>query len=308
MFLGDTLEQAMAFAVAALGPDLTVRRARKVRRGVQGLVGKDRYEVLAVPVATSPGVGGAVASAFDALLEQAEQQEVPRHRRTTRPAQDVHVLVAPAAPHPAPEIGEHQELLALLAPAAPALVAVEPAPPEPVLPLVPSSRATAEDVAPAAAEKPTPPAPPVRRARTPATPAPPAEPRAAAKTTSRTSRAKAPRAPRPVAAPPTGWSRATLVHLGLPAQVLAALPAVDPVGDLAWAAALADALATVLPEPQSLSEQHAVVVDGHGLQGVLGIVQAAALGLTPGTITSAGRTVPATPSELALVVRAAVLA
>ncbi|MDP9434997.1 MAG: hypothetical protein M3P93_07305, partial [Actinomycetota bacterium] len=48
-FSGDSLEEAMAAAVDALGPDLVVRRARKVRSGVRGLMGRERYQVLALP-------------------------------------------------------------------------------------------------------------------------------------------------------------------------------------------------------------------------------------------------------------------
>ena len=79
VFTGDTLEEAMAAAVAGLGPDLTVRRARKVRAGVRGLLGRDRYEVLAVPAAGRrrplPRSADAVGSALDALLEAADEQE-----------------------------------------------------------------------------------------------------------------------------------------------------------------------------------------------------------------------------------------
>ncbi len=276
VFLGDTLEQAMAFAVAALGPDLTVRRARKIRRGVQGLVGKDRYEVVAVPGRSTAVPGDAVASAFDALLEQAEQQEAPRSRRTTRPPDDDRL----PDPHPAPQVAQHDARVELLA-------TTEPQPAA-----VPAARVPSDDVPTA-----TPPA------ATPRTRTAAAGERAA----KRPAASPRARAPRRTAAPSSGWSRRTLAQLGLPPKVLAALPATVPVDDLAWLGALTQALATVLPEPQPLSEAHALVVSGQGLDGVLGIIRAAALGLTPGTITSGGRTAPASPVELALVVRAAVV-
>ena len=112
----------------------------------------------------------------------------------------------------------------------------------------------------------------------------------------------------PVPAPSGGWSRRALVDLGVPDEVLQGLPAEDPADDLGWAAALAAAIAIVLPAPAALSETDPVVVDGHGVDGALGILRAARLGLTPGTITTGPRTVPASAAELALVVRSAVIA
>ncbi|MGB8651705.1 MAG: hypothetical protein WCD35_13710, partial [Mycobacteriales bacterium] len=102
VFAGDTLEDAMASAVAALGPDLSVRRARKVRKGVQGLMGKERYEVLALPAPRSED--NAVESAFDALLSQAEAAEsgapAPKPARRS---------LAEQVPHPAPLVAAHLE-------------------------------------------------------------------------------------------------------------------------------------------------------------------------------------------------------
>lgn len=259
VFTGDTLEEAMAYAVAALGPDLSVRRARKVRRGVQGLVGKDRYEVVAIP-SPSASIEGAVDSAFDALLLQAEAAEEPtsRGRRTTRPA-----LAAPPVPHPAPALAQHTERLP------------EPARPEPV------ELVHVEPVA------------PTRVAKT--------APAAAA-------RKRAPRTKKAfVAAAPTGWSLQALSDLGLPASVLEALPQDEPADDLAWVVALAVAMSAVLPVPAALDSEHPLVVNGYGMAGVLGLLDAAARGLTPGTITVGDRTAAATATELALVVRTAVI-
>ena len=73
---------------------------------------------------------------------------------------------------------------------------------------------------------------------------------------------------------------------------------------MAWVAALAKAFATVLPDPDPSAP---VCVSGSGLEGVRGILAAARKGMTPGTITYAGRTAPATATELALAVRAEVL-
>jgi hypothetical protein len=69
-------------------------------------------------------------------------------------------------------------------------------------------------------------------------------------------------------------------------------------------AALSRAFAAVVPPADPSAD---VCVSGTGLAGVKGIVSAARRGMTPGTITYDGRTAPATPTELALAVRAEVL-
>lgn len=278
VFVGDTLEEAMAYAVASLGPDLVVRRARKVKKN---LVGKERYEVLAGPGQSGAAPTDAVGSAFDALLQQAEAEEAPSSvRRTTRPAPTVHpTVVEPRALEVAPEP-------LVLAP--PVVEVVE----EPVVETAPEPVA-AEPVAPepAAASAPAPTAD---------------EPKAPVKRAAR----KAPAKPRKTAAKkpaPSGWSRQRLSELGLPDAVLAGLPAQEPTSDLHWAAALAEAIDAVLPPAAVLSEESPVVVDGYGLKGVLGILDAATRGLTPGSLVLGDRTVPATATEMALVVRQAVL-
>lgn len=290
VFTGDSLEQAMAYAVAALGPDLQVRRARKVRKGVAGLTGRDKYEVVAAP-ADAPAQGDPVDSAFDALLSQAEEAEQPAQphpvRRTTR-------LAPEQVPRP---VTDHDEVLALvqarqiltppttLTVTEPELPVLEPSVFEPPVFELPVEEPVAVAVAVPAKPK-----------------APVAKPKApAAKRTPRTKAAR-------VAAAPSGWSRTALVELGVPEEVLAGLPTEDPTDDLAWAAALAAAIAVVLPAPAALSEADPVVVDGHGVTGALGILRAARLGLTPGTITTGHRTVPASAAELALVLRSAVIA
>lgn len=257
----------MAYAVATLGPDLTVRRARKVRKGLQGLTGKDRYEVVAIPAPQAAAPADAVNSAFEALLNQAEEVEAARApapvRRTTRPATPLAAAaVLEAVPDAVPAVLVEPELLAVHAP------------PQP--PTAPRRKAPAPKARPA-----------VRRA-----PAP-----------------KAVRVPRtaPVVVPGQGWSRSALAGAGLPKAVLAALPARDPRGDLGWITALTKALGTVLPPAATLDAAHPVTVSGHGLAGALGILAAAARGLTPGTITYGERTAPATATELALAVRAEVI-
>ena len=310
VFTGDSLEQAMAYAVAALGPDLQVRRARKVRKGVAGLAGRDKYEVVAAPAETAPDADP-VENAFDALLSQAEQAELPAElqrpvRRTTRPAPEQAAVPTPRpTPHPAPSVADHDEVLALVrarraAPPSELELELEPTPapePEPEVVVVPEPVVV---VAPPTAAPQAPAAPTSSVAKTPVATSPVAKRAPGAK--------RAPRAKSVPVPQPSGWSRAALVDLGVPEEVLAGLPADDPSDDLAWAAALAAAIATVLPAPAVLSEADPVVVDGHGVAGALGILRAAKLGLTPGTITTGTRTVPASAAELALVLRSAVIA
>ncbi len=295
VFTGDTLEEAMAYAVATLGPDLTVRRARKVRKGVQGLRGKETYEVAAVP-APRASSEDAVEDAFASLLQDAESREEAHQpapapvRRTARPSVAA-ALREPSVPADSP-------------PAAPAAV------PEPDLAVLPVPASAA-------------PAPGGRTARSaPARAAVPAR-RTQGKARTSTALATLPstavavrrpttapveshRAVAPPVAPGTPrWGRAELAALGLPRRVLDALPARPPRDDAAWIGALSKAFATVLPPPGAPDETHPVVVNGYGVEGVVGLLKAAAKGMTPGTITVDGRTAPATPTELALVVRAA---
>jgi hypothetical protein len=287
VFTGDSLEEAMAYAVATLGPDLTVRRARKVRKGVQGLRGKETYEVAAVP---APRVSGdVVGAAFETLLHEAEALEehpeaaphpTPRVRRTVRP---------PVAAPPPPALTAEP---VVPAPTSPAPVTAA-APPAPI-----ATPATEAAPAPPPAPAVAPVAEPVAVAAPAAVPAPEPAPRRAVT-----------RPARPAPAPEhvRGWSRAALAALGLPERVLAALPAKDPRDDVAWLGALAKALGTALPAPASADFSHPVVVDGYGVPGVLGLLEAGAKGIAPGTITDHGRTAPATPLELALVIRAALV-
>lgn len=265
VFSGDTLEEAMANAVAALGPELSVRRARKVRKGMQGLMGKDRFEVLALPAPRADG--DALEDAFDALLSRAEEAEEERV-----PARRTGESVAEQHPHPAPLVAAHFT-----------------PPPTP-------ARSTRRRPAPAPATDPEPdvvPVPVPRAARSAPEPL-----------------LLEPEPERPAPAPRgkrgTGWSRTALQRLGVPKSVLQALPQDDPGDDLAWLTAVAAAIATVLPAPQAPGPACPLVVSGHGLAGALAMLKAAADGLVPGTLTTGDRTAPATPLELALVLRSAV--
>ncbi|MDP9436202.1 MAG: hypothetical protein M3P93_13845, partial [Actinomycetota bacterium] len=111
--------------------------------------------------------------------------------------------------------------------------------------------------------------------------------------------------PARLAPPPQvrGWSTENLVTVGVPAAVLEHLVTPPTPDDLGWLVALAGAITAVVPPPAEPDEAHPVVVSGHGLTGALAVLEAASRGTTPGTITHAGRTAPATATELALVVR-----
>jgi len=295
VFLGDTLEEAMSRAVARLGADLTVRRARKVRKGVQGLVGKDRFEVVAVP-APHQAAAQAVDGAFEALLMQAEEAEDPVVRR----AADAH--------H---EAESEQPLLRVVRPrAAPEPEVIQPR--RVIAPAAPTQGATAL----AAAQEP---APAVFAAA--AAPAPFAAPAPAPAPAPASHRSAAParkpvRAPRPAPtkkaplqrAEPVGWGAEALRQLGLPRSLLSQLPAKEPRTDAQWIAALTRAFAAVVPAAHEPSPSHPVVVDGVGIEGVRGILSAAARGMTPGRIHYGDRTALATPTELTLAVRAEVMA
>ena len=406
MYTGDTLEEAMATAVAALGTDLQVRRARKVRQGMRGLMGREVYEVLAAPgpsraAARAASGGDAVGSALDRLLADADADDsapppaAPRSGRGTDAPRSGSGAPVPggAGPSPAPArptargtasspaaasgtpsgstvsggtvsgatvsgttvsgpAGGAPPSRASAAPsAAPAAAddlagpaahrstrstAAEPEPPaaprgtsraaEPApAPAPPRTRATRTAAAPVSA---APTAPSARRTPPPA----PARGRAArdrvveGEVLPAASRA-APARPRPAAgraegpvahpdpavaehsslAPARGqapgWDRRALRRMGVPAPVLAALPEDDPADDLGWLTALTAAITACVPAPATLGPEHPVVVDGHGLEGVIGVLQACVKGATPGTLALGGRTAPATAVELALVLR-----
>jgi hypothetical protein len=99
------------------------------------------------------------------------------------------------------------------------------------------------------------------------------------------------------------WSKGALTRLGVPDGVLAELDPPPATDDIGWVVALTAAIAATVPEPGVPDEHNPVVVSGYGLPGVLAILDAGSRGLRPGTVTTGGRTAPATATELALVVR-----
>jgi hypothetical protein len=97
-----------------------------------------------------------------------------------------------------------------------------------------------------------------------------------------------------------------LASLGVPEDVLKALPTPEPDGDIAWLVALTDAIAAVMPEPVELGGAH-VSANGAGLRGVLALLELGVQGIAPQTLVLEGRAVPATATELALVIRSALM-
>ncbi len=320
VYTGDTLEQAMAEAVAALGPDLEVRRARKVRSGVRGLMGRPVYEVLAVPGPAPLDLSGAprtvspeqpdlLQDAVARLLAQAEQEEAerPAERRPTPVPPAPRTTLPPPAPRPTLPPPVHTE-----SPARPA--AAHPAPrPLPDASAHPDPSVAEHD------RRPLPPRPvareQVRAEVLRAAPAPAAPTTAAPTTAAPTTAAPAPAAlapdaaapdaaaPAPApAAPAVGWSRAALRQLDVPAAVLRALPAGDPADDLGWLTALTGAIRACVPAPAQPGPDQPVVASGHGLAGAIALLDLGCRGTAPGTLCAGGRTVPATAMELALVV------
>jgi hypothetical protein len=103
-----------------------------------------------------------------------------------------------------------------------------------------------------------------------------------------------------------GWSRVRLSRLGVPREVINKLPALDPIDDLGWLRALRIAIEAVV-RPAQPGASASAVVNGTGAASAMIILRAAAAGATPGTLTMDGRTMPASPTELALAVRSCVV-
>jgi len=304
VYTGDTLQDAMASAVADLGPDLEVRRARKIRSGVRGLMGRQVYEVLATaptggplgsdsrPLAGDSGGFGAdsgdpLQDAVERLLEQADAQE------SAPPA--------PQRPGPGDEQGLRPRAVTVTRTPgrrASDRPAADTAVPEP------HGRAPA--VAGDAAPRPVS-APDGATARRRRTDAPHPDPTVADHALAQQPFPALGRSANGISAlgrSANGWSRARLARIGVPAPVLGALPTDEPTDDLGWLTALTAAIAACVPAPAVAGPDHPVVVDGYGLAGALAVLAAGCRGATPGTISCPGRTADATAMELALVVHA----
>ncbi len=354
----------MAAAVEALGPDLVVRRARKVRSGVRGLMGKDRYEVLAAPGAraaltTTTTTATPSAAPSRRCMNRAEEQDsapaaeprrplrgatsrgarllpprrparrtpaaepVPRvrgrcpRRRARRPRHRARrprrrAGCSPASPSPPRACPSRPR-----APRSPA-PAGSPTPPPaarsrpayPTEPLVAGPPPEDEAWTPPPSARtlsPVPDEPPVRSRRSArdvaaprrnrrSTDAPHPQPDVARHEERAVPIAQERRAPEPAAvpappapsrarrsaAPAVGtWSKAALTRLGVPAAVLDDLDPPAPGDDLGWVVALTSAIAAAVPDPGEPDEKHPVVVSGHGLAGVVAMLDAGSRGAAP---------------------------
>lgn len=338
LFSGDTLEEAMAEAVAALGPGLEVRSARKVRSGVRGLVGRPVFEVLAA----SPGteVDGAVAPDLEVIAAMTDLSETDGDAQMMaqimaeeEPASfgaelgsassdlglsDLEIGLQEFGAELGLELGAFGEQLARTAGDETGRHQQEEETvgddvvQEAVSRLL--AQADEHDIAPRPAARPSmSSAMGQRAAARPLRPVPHPDhavaqhtPVYAARSASRPVPPPAP-ASRPAPAAPaspvsgTGWSRSALRRLGVPAAILDEMPVVDPTDDWGWMAALTDAIARVVPAPVEPGPDNPVVVSAFGLRGALVILDMGARGTAPGTITAGGRTTPATAMELALV-------
>lgn len=300
VYTGDTLQDAMASAVADLGPDLEVRRARKIRSGVRGLMGRQVYEVLATAPAGGPlgsdsrplgsdsrplagDSGGFGADSGDPLQDAVERLLEQADARESAPP-------APQRPGPGDEQGLRPRAVTVTRTPgrrASDRPAADTAVPEPHG----RAPAVAGDAAPRPVSAPD--GATARRRRTDAHPDPTVADHALALQ------------PFPGnGRPANGWSRARLARIGVPAPVLGALPTDEPTDDLGWLTALTAAIAACVPAPAVAGPDHPVVVDGYGLAGALAVLAAGCRGATPGTISCPGRTADATAMELALVVHA----
>ena len=119
-FEGSSIEDALAAAVASLGPDVEVTDARKVRsRGMLGFFAKEHYEVLAEPKLSGDVIARAEASLDDtlqSLMARIEAEETPAAFAAT-------LAAASAEPTPEP----------VVEPAPPAAMPPAAMPPAPVL-------------------------------------------------------------------------------------------------------------------------------------------------------------------------------
>jgi hypothetical protein len=96
-FEGQSIETALAAAVASLGPDLDVAEARRVRsKGVLGFFAKERFEVLAAP--KPAGVSDAVCAQAAVQIDQTLQSLMARIEAEESPPASFAASLAAANP------------------------------------------------------------------------------------------------------------------------------------------------------------------------------------------------------------------
>ena len=261
-FRGATVEAALATARAAQGPDVTVLRALRVRRGVRGLLPGPGEVVLRVrvPVQAS-GVPGAPATRNGDPVDHALRALLARND---------HLDVDPAAAAATPS------------PSRPPSAPVRDFVPESDIVVVETPDGghghRALEVAGAELERaPQPPPPAAGPGTRPGTAV--EEPR---------------------------WDVPAMHVAGLPLAVCRRLPDTDPGDHRARVAALAGAIAAVVPSPCPPGPTQAVALSGYGPQGALALIQAGASGVVPDRLHLDDGPVLATAYALALGVLACV--
>lgn len=289
-YSGGTVEEAVQNAIDALGRDIEILHARKVRRG--GVMGFFAHEHVEVTV-RAEGAGPRPAAE---PLAPIVMSAAPIVMSAAPVAEAYQLAAAPAAG--ASVFDDHLER-AMASIEAREQAAAAPAP----------RRLTPDDLAPLAADEPD-----AGAATVSAAPAPTPSAGATATPSSHDGssvdvidlRALDRAASPSVAAVDPGaprWSLATLRAVGVPAPVLAHLSplAPDDTGaDLAWTAALTEAISRSIPPASA----HApVAVHGYGAEAAVTLLAHAVAGIPIGALHLAEGPVVASPFELALAVR-----
>ncbi len=286
-FDGDTIEAALAAAAKVLGPNVQVAEARKVRKGgVGGFFTQERFEIdafegeVAEPDFARNSTEGSVPmrakskprsldQAFDQLLAEIEETEMPQ-----APATNTHwtssldsFLDEDASA--APLVGRH-----FAAPGEkPNAVAADA---RTVTATTPSSIAAAfvdEPVAPKT--DPT------------ALVAPDAD--------ARVRRAR-------MGGGEPAWSEEALFAMGVPKVICDAVANACAITDLEWMAALEAAI--IAKTPPTAKSNELLCTLGQGRKAAIAMLRAGVAGIPPGILYIDGNEVVATPTELALAVRA----
>lgn len=283
MFTGPSVQRALAAARAAHGRDVQVLKAVRRTIGLRGLLGQASYEVVVrrrpptavtvLPSTTQAARGtDPVLGALDDLLLAADERERDAAGEPAPPADGV---VRPGVDDSAWTWAQQQEVERLLEELA-----------------ARSGTPGAHPALDVTAHAP----PPV------ALPGPVAQPASAGPHAAEDSEQALHAADASAYSPPrsgTGWDRAELRRLGVPAGVLSRLPVEDPPDDEEWRRCLRRAIAAVVPAPGRPDEQHPVVVSGYGLLGAVEILRAGSEdAATPGTISWNGKRRAATPAAI----------
>ena len=277
-FDGETIEEALAAAAKVLGPNVQVAEARKVRRGgVGGFFAQERFEIdafegdtrpAAVPAAPVPRPRS-LDQSFVQLLAEIEENETPQAPATnTHWTSSLNQFLDEEA-SAAPLVGRH-----FAAPGQkPNAVASEA---RTVTASTPTSIATAfvdEPVAPKT--DPT------------ALVAPDAD--------ARVRRAR-------LGGGEPAWSADALFAMGVPKVICDAVAAACAITDLEWMAALEAAIIAKTPPTARSNELLCTLGQGH--KAAIAMLRAGVAGIPPGILYIDGSEVVATPTELALAVRA----